>query len=44
VVPIGHLWTRSAQPWIRIPDDALSFPGQPDDFMVLVQTWKRRNA
>jgi hypothetical protein len=44
VVPIGHLWTRSAQPWIRIPDGALSFAEQLEDFMVLVRAWKERTT
>jgi hypothetical protein len=44
VSPVGHIWTRSAQPWIRIPDGALNFPGQPegDEFMALVRAWKER--
>jgi len=27
--PAGHIWTRSAQPWIRLPGTALAFAEQP---------------
>lgn len=44
VSPVGHIWTRSAQPWVRIPDGALNFPGQPEaeEFMALARAWKER--
>ena len=28
--PDFHIWTRSKQPWIAIPDDVLSFEKQPE--------------
>ncbi len=40
--PAGHIWTRSAQPWIRFgPSDRL-FDEQPDDagLLALVRGWK----
>lgn len=42
--PIGHIWTRSAQPWIHIPDGTLNYSGQPEvaEFAVLVHAWKNR--
>jgi hypothetical protein len=40
--PIGHIWTRSAQPWVRIPEDALTYPGQPEDMLELVRAWRGR--
>jgi len=40
--PIGHIWTRSAQPWVSIPNDTLNFERQPDDTMVLVKAWQDR--
>ena len=40
--PIGHIWTRSAQPWVPIPKDTLNFEGQPDDPMVLINAWRDR--
>lgn len=45
VEPAGHIWTRSAQPWIRLPDDARSFPEQPSDadWIELARVWKTRD-
>lgn len=40
--PIGHIWTRSAQPWLSLPEGSLNFPGQPEDMMVLVNAWLGR--
>jgi hypothetical protein len=40
LTPIGHIWTKSAQPWVRIPEDALSYPGQPEDMLELVRAWR----
>lgn len=42
--PIAHIWTRSAQPWIEIPDDVLVYEQQPEDDLELVRAWKNRNA
>ena len=38
--PIGHIWTRSAQPWVSIPNDTLNFERHPDDPMILVKAWQ----
>src|SRR5262245_12201022 len=29
--PVAHIWVRSAQPWVRIPEGTLVFEGQPPD-------------
>ena len=29
--PVGHIWTRSAQPWVVLPEDGLLFEQQPCD-------------
>ncbi len=29
--PTAHSWTRSAQPWVAIPEDALRYEGTPMD-------------
>ena len=44
--PIGHIWTQSAQPWVRIPDDTLNFSRQPegDEVLALVRAWKQRTS
>jgi hypothetical protein len=38
--PIGHIWTTSAQPWVRIPEGALTYPEQPADMLELVRAWR----
>jgi hypothetical protein len=42
--PVGHIWARSAQPFVAIPEDTLRFEGQPSDegMMALVRAWKSR--
>jgi hypothetical protein len=40
--PVGHIWTRSAQPWVRIPEDTLHYEGQPADMMPLIDAWQER--
>ncbi len=38
--PVGHLWTRRAQPWVRIPPDDLAYPGEPPSFDGLYRRWE----
>lgn len=42
--PVGHIWTRSAQPWVQIPESSLRFDQQPqpDAWLVFVRAWKSR--
>ncbi len=42
--PAGHIWTRSAQPWVRFDDDALRFAEAPGDegLVALARAWKSR--
>lgn len=42
--PVGHIWTRSAQPWIRMPTDSLCYEQQPEDMMPLIRAWKARSG
>jgi len=42
--PAAHIWTRSRQPWVVIPKDAVAFERQPEDPMALVEAWRRRAA
>ena len=37
--PAGHIWTRSKQAWVEIPEDALSYEGQPERFDALNARW-----
>ena len=42
--PIAHIWTSSAQPWLRIDDaEMLCFETEPDR-EALMQRWKQRQA
>jgi hypothetical protein len=36
VMPTVHVWIKSAQPWVKIPDDAKKFDTQPADRTWLV--------
>ena len=40
LVPVGHIWTRSAQPWVTIPTDTLNYEQQPDDMTALIAAWQ----
>jgi len=40
--PVGHIWARSAQPWVTIPPEALRYEKQLDDPLALVRAWKSR--
>ena len=42
LAPVGHLWTRSRQRWVAVPEDAVRFEGQPPDFTPLYEAWKSR--
>src|SRR5262245_54439654 len=40
LAPVGHIWTRSAQPWVPIPSDTVNYEGQPPDLSRLVEAWR----
>ena len=40
LVPVGHIWTRSAQPWVPIPKDSLIYEGHPPDVTPLIEAWR----
>ncbi len=44
--PVGHIWTRSAQAWIPIPEGRLNISEQPleEDYFALVRAWKHQRA
>jgi hypothetical protein len=46
LVPAGHLWTRSAQPWIALPDDVIQVPMQPTDeeWLAIARAWRSRGG
>jgi len=39
--PVAHIWTRSAQPWMQFPADAVKFDMQPPH-MELRKLWQER--
>lgn len=41
LAPAVHVWTRSAQSWVRIPDDVPTFAQQPE-MAELVRAWRER--
>lgn len=44
LVPVGHIWTRSAQPWFEIPQDSVNYEVQPPDLSRLIEAWSARQA
>ena len=40
VVPAGHTWTRSAQPWFVFGDDEILWDEQPTDYVPLIQKFQ----
>jgi len=40
LVPIAHMFTRSAQPWVQPAADAECHETAPDDFVPLAQRWR----
>lgn len=40
--PVGHIWTRSAQPWFKMPADTVNYDMQPPDLTRLIEAWQVR--
>lgn len=40
LVPAGHIWTGSKQKWVVIAQGELSYAGQPEVFLALMQRWR----
>ena len=40
--PVGHIWTKSAQPWVMFEAGTLLYDGQPPDFAALSEAWQPR--
>ena len=38
--PVGHLWTRSKQPWVQIEPGLLEYEGQPESFDALIAAFQ----
>jgi hypothetical protein len=42
--PVAHLYVRSKQSWLSIPDDTVQFETQPIERGELIRLWLQRNA
>lgn len=42
VSPSGHIWIRSAQPWMKFSDDAILCDEQPTDYTSYVEHFKKQ--
>jgi hypothetical protein len=40
--PVGHIWARSAQPWVKMSRNALVFDAQPENMAALIEAWRDR--
>lgn len=42
--PVAHIWTRSAQPWVVIPEGVAVFVEQPEERMQLAKFWQSKHG
>jgi hypothetical protein len=40
IEPVGDIWTRSAQPWIKFRPDALTCKVQPTDYSAYIERFR----
>ncbi|WP_460531817.1 GFA family protein [Chitinimonas naiadis] len=40
LVPVGHIWTASKQPWVHIPTSVLQYDGNPSGYEALFSAWR----
>jgi hypothetical protein len=40
--PVAHIWTSSAQAWVRVPEGCLSYPENPPSFAEMFAAWRAR--
>ena len=41
---VGHIWTRSKQPWFEVPAGAVTYEQQPPDFTRLIEAYAARGS
>lgn len=41
--PAGHIWTRSAQPWVLLDSESLQYEENPDSYSDLMAAWEETN-
>ena len=42
--PVGHIWTKSAQPWISIPTDTVLHEAHPTELDSMIEAWRAYRA
>lgn len=40
LAPVGHIWTRSAQPWVKLEGTGLCCEAQPTDMTPFLAAWQ----
>ena len=35
--PVAQVWTKSVQPWLKLANELVSYPGQPDSIAALIK-------
>ncbi len=40
LIPAGHIWTGSKQPWVQIPAGDIAYESQPQDYSDLMARWR----
>ncbi len=41
--PVGHIWTKSAQPWVEIDAGLVTYAGQAPDWKALAAAWEKQS-
>lgn len=41
VQPVAHIWTKSKQPWVMIPDGVLQYEENPESYEPLFEKWRQ---
>ena len=42
IVPVGHIWTEKAQPWMREQLQGVTYPRQQPNMDALIAAWRAR--
>ncbi len=40
--PVGHLWTKRAQPWVSLPEELLLYPAEPETDDAINAAYQKR--
>jgi hypothetical protein len=43
IEPSGHIWTKSAMPWVQFNADDILYDGQPTDYAPLIEKYKSQD-